>query len=131
MTTYFYRYLRPVQFNTQRHSPEALATGGVGFKVLKFTQTAPNDYLVEASIALCSNEVIFNKNVARNSLDGRAQRNMSLQFFTKGLDAESLARGFVLSTDTRLTAGKNMYMVDGAKRYADGIEVILKTHRRA
>ena len=53
MTTYFYRYLRPVQFNTQRHSPEALATGGVGFKVLKFTQTAPNDYL-QKLLLLCA-----------------------------------------------------------------------------
>lgn len=132
----FYRYLRPVSFDKNRHSPVAKTTGGVSFLITGYEQLEDSTYVVKLVIAVCPSDQKYDKNVAKRILQVRKDAGHTFNVRAMGLDAESLAKAVVETADmNRLDVStddiyKN-YLKYAIVEYADAIEYVLCSQRSA
>lgn len=84
----FYRYLRPLRYNLERHAVELYPRGGICFRI---THNEFYGDIIDMSYSICHDDDVFDTKVARTIADNRVSYSMP----TKGLATNIIARAVV------------------------------------
>ena len=131
--SHFYRYLQPLQYNFNRYAVEIAPKGGICFHVVD-EGTELDHKIVTISAAICHDNDLFNKEVAKKIADNRYLHGTSFTLYTSSLASNMIALALVELSEnvvhdehTPCEIYRNMELENLARR----IKQIRNTHRIA